>query len=398
MAGKPKDISTQPGVDVISKDTLRRLIESSGGPHISIFIRTEKKGEKTRKNRIKLKTKLDEASKLLQKEGKGKKEAKDFLIKGYKLVENNTYWQRQSDGLVFYFSENEFLTFRIPRSFKEKAILADSYHIKPLITFLSAEGVFYVLAISKDSVSLFQATRQVVIRVDPKDMPKKLSDALEHEDPEKEIQFHTKDLAGGKESSRPAVFHGQGLPDEQQKNRIKRYFGKIDKALQKFFDIEKPPLVIAGVHYLHPIFKEASGYNNILEEGIEGNPEKLKPQEIHKKAWELVKPHFKKDKKAALDMYQTQKAKGNTTDMLEEVIRQAYLENIATLFVARDEEKWGVYNPNTDIVQSHAEQKPESIDLLDLAASKTLLANGRVFVLDKREVPSDAGIAATLRY
>lgn len=398
MAGKIKNISTRPRVDVASKDTLEKLIAASGGPHLSIFIHTEISGEKTRKNPIKLKTKLDEASKLLQKEGRSKTKARNYLKKGYDLVEDNAYWQHQSGGLLFYLSDKELLTFRIPRDFKEKIILADSFHIKPLITYLSAAGVFYLLALSQDSARLFQCTSQIIAEVDPEDMPQGLDDALKYEDPEREMQFHTKNLAGGKGGGNPAVFHGQGMPDEQEKNRIKRYFGKTDQALQKFFDIEKPPLVIAAVDYLHPIYKEASDYNNILEEGIKGSPEKLKDHKLHKKAWDIVEPHFKKDKEAALDIYRTQRANDNTTEKLEGVIRQAHLGNIATLFIARDEEKWGVYNPNTDVLQSHAKQKPESTDLLDLAACKTLLANGRVFVLENDDIPSDTGIAALLRY
>jgi len=45
--------------------------------------------------------------------------------------------------------------------------------------------------------------------------------------------------------------------------------------------IKKAPLVLAGVEYLFPIYQEANTYPDLVEEGITGNPENLKPEELH---------------------------------------------------------------------------------------------------------------------
>lgn len=73
-----------------------------------------------------------------------------------------------------------------------------------------------------------------------------------------------------------------------------QYFREIDRRLQKILVGETAPLVLAGVDYNLPLFRNATGYGHVLDEGIFGNPEGRPAEELHAAAWEIIKPHFMK--------------------------------------------------------------------------------------------------------
>ena len=58
---------------------------------------------------------------------------------------------------------------------------------------------------------------------------------------------------------------------------------------------EEIPLVLAGVEYLIPVYKEISRrYPNILDEFIKGNPEILYGNDLQKNGVEIMEPKFLK--------------------------------------------------------------------------------------------------------
>ena len=57
--------------------------------------------------------------------------------------------------------------------------------------------------------------------------------------------------------------------------------GGILNELELGISWEHAPLVLAGVEFLHPIFREATTYQHLLEQGLTGNPEGKSAQQLH---------------------------------------------------------------------------------------------------------------------
>jgi Bacterial archaeo-eukaryotic release factor family 7 len=154
------------------------------------------------------------------------------------------------------------------------------YHLKPLLPLLAGDGRFYVLALSQNEVRLLGASRYSTDEVKlGDDVPESLADALKLDEPEKQLQFHTGSSGDGG-AGRSAVFHGHGAKDDSKDN-ILRYFRKIDRGLRDVLKGQEAPLVVAGVDYLLPIYREANTYSGLVEEGTTGNPEELSVEELH---------------------------------------------------------------------------------------------------------------------
>ena len=164
--------------------------------------------------------------------------------------------------------------------------------------------------------------------------------------------------------------------------------------------LEATRLVLAGVEYLFPVYKEANNYKHLVEEGITGNPENVKPEELQSQAWEIVEPLFHQKIERAVEEYK--ELAGNDTSKvshdIKEIIQSAYYQRVDSLFVAVGEQHWGHFNPDTMTVDLHPEPQPDDQDMVDFAAVHTLLNGGTVYAVEPEKVPDEAPMAAILRF
>ncbi len=319
-----------------------------------------------------------------------------LLKPGYDLLPDNHFWSHQSDGLAVFIADDFFQYYRLPINLKEFNVINNRFYIKPLLPLLSGDGRFFILAISLNKVRLIQCTHHSVNEMELKDIPGSLAEALELEDMEKSVQFHTEAQESGE---RPAIFHGQGITKDVAKDRMLRFFRQVDKGLQKLMPDDKTPLVWAGVDHLFPIYKDANTLHNLIpEKKITGNPEILRAEELKEKAWNIVEPIFQKDRKEAESKFDQFAATDQASNEVKEVVPAAYHSRVDVLFVANDEQLWGKFDPQNNEISPHQEQQPDDEDLLDLAATQTLLKGGTVYAVNQEEVPGKSLVAALFRY
>lgn len=381
-------------MNLLAIDELTALAAESHSPCISIYTPMVRLGVETQQNPIRFKNLVRQVEELLTPELR-EQDARDLLQPIYEL-DTYDFWQHQSDGLAMFLSADQFRYYCLPISFPELAVVTDRFHLKPLLQLLSGDGQFYILALSQNQVRLFQGTRYSISEVELTDVPTSIAEALQYDDPEKSLQFHTGTSQGG--GDRAAMFHGQGAGNDDHKDNLLRYFRKVDNGLNSYLKHEQVPLILAGVDYLLPIYQQASTYAHVLPDGITGNPEMLKPKELHTQAWQVVQPYFELAKESTIARYQELQGTGKTASTIEQVVPAAYFQRVETLFVPVGEQVWGIFDPTANSVQIHAQPEAGDVDLLDLAALHTLTNGGTVYAVEPRNVPEDQVIAAVFRY
>jgi hypothetical protein len=373
---------------------LQMLAEKQNETSISIYMPTYPTDAE--QNRIRFKNRYEVARKMVDEFEIGDAPAAEVLGSVGRLLDHQAFWQQQSDGLALFFSSEVFEAYRLPLAFEELVVITDRFHIKPLMPLVTSDTHFYVLALSQSRVRLFLCTRMGIKTLDLAGMPNGLDDALKYDDLEKQLQFHTG--TGGFGGKRPAVFHGHGVGPDDAKKRILRYFRKIDRGLHGALHDEGYPLVLAGVNYILPIYREASSYPNLLEQTIPGNPDEMDKESLHKKAWALIEPHAKKAQKEAARKYRDLVGTGKTSKNLKEIISSAHHGRVGVLFIARDVQHWGRFDLASGMMEVHRTQGPGDEDLLNLAAVQTLIKGGDVYVVASDEIPDDALATALYRY
>jgi hypothetical protein len=310
--------------------------------------------------------------------------------------------------LALFLTEGVFRYYRLPLDFEPLVIVMGRFHLKPLLPLITSDGLFHVLAISQNEIRLLQCTRHRVGEVALGDVPDRLAEVLKWDDPERRLQFHTSTPAPGGvrvrfglRKRRPAIFHGHGVASaDDPKDYIFRHFRRVDEGLKGVLGTERAPLVLAGVDYLHPIYRTANTYPHLVDEGIEGNAEELRASELHEQAWAIVEPLFVAKQQRAADRYRQLAGAGSAhaSSELEEVVRAATYGRVETLFVAVGEQRWGTFDPASNEVDAHESRRPADQDLVDFAAIQTLLHGGDVYATESGDVPSGTALAATFRY
>lgn len=395
----------------ITRADLTSLLEPQEGLTVSLYHPTVQATIEPEESSLHLKNLLAQAKRELSERGLPAAEVEALLAPAADLLDDRDFWQHQLKGLAVFVTKDGMRYWRLPFEVDELVSIGDSVHVKPLLPVLNLQGHFYVLALAQNQVQMYRATEHTIEEIDLEQwgVPTSLVEALRYDDLQKPgLQHHpvtgpgrghAGEAQGGEgPQERTHAFHGHGEDGEGQRTQIRRFFNVLDDGLAKALAQETAPMVLAGVEYLRPIFKEVTTYNHVLEEGIDGNPEGLRAEELHAKAWRVVQPHFRERIRDAKDRYHAGFGRGTASDDLADVLAAAYDGRVGVLFALRGATEWGIFNLAERSVAVRPERGPGDVDLVDLACRQTLATGGDVFAIEEADMPSATAVAAVYRY
>ena len=267
---------------------------------------------------------------------------------------------------------------------------------QPILPLLEGDGRFYVLALSQGGVRVLRCTRQGCKEVTPEDMPKGIAETLRYDDPQKQLQFHT-GAKGGK-GKRPAMFHGQGAGFDEEKENLIRYCSDIGRSLHSLFSQDGAPVILAGVEPLASLYRQASSGLNLLDQGIDHNPDELTNEMLHQRGWELAEVYFRSSQQQSLTHYMEMAGTGMTSSDIKEIVSESRYGRVENLFVNTDTRQWGVFEDETGELEFHERQEPGDQDLLNAASLNTLNKGGTVHALNSDSMPDGNPLCAVFRY
>ena len=390
-------------MDILTVQELQELTNKESNLFISIYLPTFRSGVDIRQNLIRFKQLLREAEASLYEMQMSKSEIEELLKPATNLIAETKFWQNQGDGLALFIHSNGIDYFRLPIEFNETMKISNKIYIKPLLPLFTGNGQFNILALSKNEVRLFRCSRQTVREIELKDAPDSMHVMQvddEVDSPRGYLAMRISRNVGKNQLTYNKVTQIQSNEDDYERNELTRYFRAIDESLIEMHKGDIVPLVLAGVEYLIPIYREKSKYPYIVDDFIKGNPELLNGKELHKLAWELVEPIFNKDKELAEKRYKQYYGQKNNLyeNSLEKIISAAYSGQIDALFFEDGFEQWGKHNINNHKVELHDEPKDGDEDLIEYVSLLTLSRGGKVFSVASDEVPDASPVAAVLRF
>jgi hypothetical protein len=386
---------------ILSQSDFKALIEQTHDPCLSLYMPTYRIGAEMQQNLIQFRNLLRDAEQKFLARGVRRPEVEALLEPAQALLSEHPFWEHQAEGLAVFLAPEVFQPYRVPLKLNRFAIVADRFHVKPLLPLFIADGQFYVLTLSQNAVRLFQGTRFSIQAVELKGIPTSLAEAMRYTVVGKQLQFHTSTQApGGPGGRRQAMFFGESAERDEEKTNLLQFFQQVDEGLRHRLKDIRRPLVLAGVDYLLPLYREASEYPNILPEGIPGNPDRLNAEALQARAWEIVEPIFQSTQQGAFEHYQELAGSGSpqASSDLQSILTAAYIGRVHTLWVARDQLQWGLFDPATTRIYFHQSPEASSVDLLDLAVAYTVLNGGAAYAVELAHVPHQQLAAAVFRY
>ena len=385
-------------MDILNPTALKSLIAQQGKWCVSLYMPTHRAGREQQQDPIRLKNLLAQAETKLLANGLRRPEIQKLMQPAEELLWNKDFWQHPGDGLAIFLTNDSHKIYRLPVQFKEQLSTGTSFHFKPLLPCLGRGIKFYVLALSLNNIRLFEGNADTISEIQL-NFPTSMEEALWTDDPEKHLNMHSGSISTGEGKGGAGIFHGHNPADDEKKN-ILRFFQSVNDGLNDLQEEKNIPMVLAGVEYLLPIFREASSHQNLLEDVIEGNPDRENLTELHEKAWKIIRPLFEESQKKAFEKFEQlngQKSDLATSD-LQEAVKAAVIGQVETIFVPLESQKWGRYDAANHKVTLRDKPEPQDEDLFDFAATQTLLNSGRVFAVPPEQMPGGGEVAAILRY
>lgn len=387
-------------MEITTMEKLKELINVEQECCISMFLPTFRMGVDIKQNPIRFKQRVREAEDKLVDMGMSASEVRDILKPASDLINETLFWQNQTDGLAVFISLEGMNYYHLPFTVEEYVGVAKKFYTKPLVPLFTGDGQFYILALSKNEVRLFKGTRQEVYEIEMDGAPSGMTDVMIDYDPRTKLEIRNFNSKGSLAAGASPITQAQGNENDFERNELTKYFREIDIALNNLYKGEGLPLVLAGVEYLIPIYKEISIYPHITEDFIRGNPELLSGNDLHKLAWDVIEPRFLEEQVSAEAKYNQYSGQRNKlfSNSLNKIIPQSYGGQIETLFIGEGIHQWGQFSLDTNNVVLHDEQKDGDEDLIDLACIQTISKGGTVYVVEPDKVPDGGTMAAILRY
>jgi hypothetical protein len=382
----------------VTKEMLADLAAFEGNPCISIYVPTHRSGVEVneQKDLITFKNAVQKAEKILNEKGVSELTIKASLKPAYDLLSNDTFWKDLNNGLALFISEGYFKYIRLSFSCVEEVIVNSSFHLGTLVDAMPKEQYFYLLVMSKKQVKFYRADANGMQKMDIPELPEGVDDVVRFEEKDDQKLMRM----GGRGGTGGANFHGIGAGKPDEKTHIALYLEEVDDTLWKeVLHAETVPLIIAGIEYMIPIYRQVSDYKYVWPEAIvRGALVDEDETTLYGMAMEKMQPYFNKKYDSAKTEFFNKSATDLTTAIPAVIIPAAYYGRIEHLFILKDSHIWGTFDEQNNQLFMNSEQKGNDECLVNKAIVKTILTGGNVFLVNKDQMPEDSMMAAVLRY
>jgi Bacterial archaeo-eukaryotic release factor family 7 len=390
-------------METLTRRDLDSLLATENSHCVSLYMPTHRTGREIREDGTRFSNLIRRSADALRAKGVNGLKLQAVVDSLEELKHDGVFWQNQSDGLAIFFDGGDRKLYRLPLRFKETVVVGPRFHVRPLLPLFEGDGRFYILVVSQNAVRLFEGSRFAVNELKDDRLPKNLREALNIDEYQQSLQFQSMrgaDIGTGTRGNAAFHGHGGGTMDVKKSDELLPYFRRIDRALQELFGVEEAPLVFAGVEYLFPLFKEASQYNNLVDEPITGNFDIAPPEDLHAQAWPLVESQFYRLRDAELERLYTPKDPRPHSSDLAEILSGARVGRVETLFLSNGGELPGRYEIDETTGECRISDPDEAggEDLLNAAAVESMRTGAKVFTVPAERLPHRNLVAARFRW
>ena len=209
----------------------------------------------------------------------------DRLAPAAALVDDSAFWQRQSEGLALYLSENGMHSFRVARELPPTVAIGDIPRLRLLVPELAHEGEYYLLQLAQNQVRLFRVTSRTIEELDRGPIPAS-AEAIGG-DRERQIRAQFTTPGGG------GFMHGHGADTgvmEAQREHFLRLVGRgVVERLGR--TDQAVPLVVAATEELAAAFRPVCDYRGLTDLTVPGNAERATPAELLERVRPVLEAH-----------------------------------------------------------------------------------------------------------
>ena len=377
----------------LTAESLAELTAARLPPCLSLYQPTHRSGPDNQQDTIRYRNLLKQLeSSLRQQHPIAETQA---LLKPFEaLLDDSEFWNHTLDGLAVLGAAGFFRVFCLQRTVPELAVVADSFHTKPLRRFLQSVDRYQVLGLSRGRFQVFEGDRHTLDEItSAAGEAQTITEVLGEERGES----RQTGFSHGGDGASAAIHHGQGGRGADVE--ADRFFRSVDRAVLD--QHSKPtglPLILAALPEHHHLFRQISHNPFLLEAGLNANPEGMGIAELADRIWDIVEPQHRARQQALVGAFSAAQAKGLGSDNLTAVARAASEGRVANLMIESGRQIGGHLDPASGLIRAAALNDPTVDDLLDDLGELVEKMGGEVRVLPAARMPGSTGLAATYRH
>lgn len=318
--------------------------------------------------------------------------AESLLAPFRALEDDHAFWNHGQEGLAIFAAPDLFRIYRLQRSVPERAIVAQSFHTKPLLRILQSSDRFHVLGLNRREAVLYEGNRDAIAPIDiVPGTPRMVTG-------EPLAEQRAGDIVVGSTLGEPTTREGDDATQDVVDQDTDAFFRTVDHAV--LVHHTRPtglPLLLAALPQYHHRFRAVST-NSALDDGaIDVYAPDLAPDALRERAWEIMRPRYLARLAALTDVYRMAKPDGLSTDDIVHAAKAATEGRVQTLLIEADRMMPGHIDADGNVTMSEGDG-PGVDDVLDDLGEQVLRTGGDVVVVPKEDMPSSTGVAATFRY
>ena len=304
-------------------------------------------------------------------------------------------WNNTLNGLAILSSPNRCVVYKLHDAVEPLAIVADSFHTKPLIKAYQSIDQYLLLGLNSNMFDLFQGNQNGIVKVElepgtARDIEAVLGYQLTE-------SYLTQGSFSGVGHS--PMYHGHGGAKPEIEKDTEKFFRYVDRFVDENYSKPlKLPLILVALQEHHSTFAKISNNPYLVKDGIKGEYSSFSLEQLREKTWALLEPIYLAQMQEHLHHFEHAKASGLGSDSLAVISKAVFENRVDTLFVDVDRIVPGKIEHETGKIFGRDIDEPNVGDVLDALAQLALKSKSDVVVLPPETIPGKAGIAAIFRY
>lgn len=368
-------------MDLLANNSFAELLVDHTPPCLSIYQPTHRSHPDNAQDPIRFRNLVGQLEASLRKQH-ARQVIDALLAPFHQLADDAAFWNHTFDGLAVLGSAGLFRVFRLQRPVVEVAIVADSFHTKPLVRILQSADRYQVLGLSQGRARLFEGNRDALDEIE---LGAAAADTLAQAQPDPDRAVPTR---GDR----------QGKPEHSDVDR-ERFFRAVDRAVLEHHSRPSGlPLMLVALPEHHTLFRSVSHNPQLLAEGLRIDPDAVTTSQLREMAWRAIEPQYLERLAALVDAFGAALGTGLAGETLDDVAAAAASGRVASLLVEAGRHIGGRVDDQTGRVQQADITDPNVGDLLDDVAEMVLRRGGEVVLVPTERMPTKTGLAATYRF
>lgn len=384
-------------MELLTKELIQELLAAEESPSLSLYMPTYKQHPENLQNSILFKNLVRQMEESL-KQKYSADETQRFIEPLKALANDNEVWTNTYEGLAVFSAKGIFKIVGLHKSVEELAMVADSFHTKPLRQYLQSIDSYHVLCLTLHDIHLFEGNRHLLTETAlTAKTPETIIEALGEELKEKYLNYGTHGGLGGEGSP---MYHGHGGIKEETEKDTEKFFRIVADAIHEYYS--KPSgwsLLLVALSEHHNLFHKVNKNPLLLPNGIAINPSSVSTEELAKMVWKIMEPEYNLKLDSLVAKFEQARADDKGSDDYKKVAVAAVEGRVETLIV---EANRIIPVRITNLVTGNTQKKdltnPRVDDLLDDMGELVLKMGGDVMVFPTEKMPSETGLAGIFRY